>query len=53
MISRTKIKNTIDEAEEDFRKCWAFLKRMKVFDSSPLTANEILGFQPQLAEAIF
>jgi hypothetical protein len=52
MISRASVSAVVDRAEQDYLDCWELLCRMKDA-SSCLTAQELLSFQPKLAEALF
>jgi hypothetical protein len=47
-----KIQKLIDETQKDYEKCWGFLNELRV-DSSKLTSEAVLDFQPTLAKAIF
>jgi hypothetical protein len=53
MISRTVINNLIDKVEKDYLECWQLLCKIKSPSPSSFIVEELLSFQPRLAEAIF
>jgi hypothetical protein len=53
MISKKTIRSLIDEVETEFRNSWKTLAALKEGPQSETFGNEILGFQSQLATALF
>lgn len=53
MISRASVRALLDRTEFEFRDCYRVLRKMKSPSSRTLTAEDILGFQPKLARALF
>jgi hypothetical protein len=52
MISALKFRKLIDHTEKTYAKCWKFLSEWKK-GRWTFSADELLGFQPTLAEALF
>ena len=52
MISRIVVKSLIDDAEREYIECWKLLCKMRSAKSS-FTGEDMLSFQPRLAEMIF
>ena len=52
MISLQNIRKLLDQSEKDYEKCWKFLSEWKARQLK-VSAEDLLSYQPRLAEAIF
>lgn len=50
MITKSRVSKLIDEAETKYRTSWSILRRIR--EREPFSAQDMLGVQPPLAEAI-